>query len=134
MGITFLYYHVFFLWKVSRNRTCLFGYAPITNVFVWICTDFAYLIIGCASRYLLTGNLRYQLHGQKQFQENMRKPVKGWHTPGLTRLYFTCTVSHIIDWTLELTIALYTAWSLNRILTLHYAFKHAPMRAAVILN
>ena len=38
---------------------CLFGYAPITNMFAWICTTFVHLIIGCAIRYPLTGNLWY---------------------------------------------------------------------------
>ena len=36
-----------FLWKISQNQTCLYGYARITNGFTWICTAFAYLIIGC---------------------------------------------------------------------------------------
>ena len=29
------------------------------NIFAWICTIFAHLIIGCAIQYLKTGNLHY---------------------------------------------------------------------------
>ena len=33
-------------------------YAPMVNMLAWICIAFAHLIIGCAIRYLKTGNLR----------------------------------------------------------------------------
>ena len=30
-----------------------------TNVFAWLCTVFAHLIVGCAIQYPKTGNLHY---------------------------------------------------------------------------
>ena len=53
IAIVYLYLQVF----------SFLEYFPQTNVFAWICTVYASLIIGCSIQYLKTGILRCTLYG-----------------------------------------------------------------------
>ena len=48
---------VYLYWQVLS----FLEYFPQTNVFAWICTVYALLIIGCSIRYPKTGILRYSV-------------------------------------------------------------------------
>ena len=93
-----------------------------TNVFAWIRTVFAHLIIGCATRYPKTGNLRYVFwnyiimsqSGQPKVCDFMLKMLQGIVKLGVFSPYYTIPLATCkegeVCWSRESLSLLWTNW------------------------